>query len=253
MRMHVLSGGRLRMKKSIFYPDAGRDDLLDVPVSCILLRHAQGNVLFDTGCHPTIAENAELRWGSLAKFMTPVMPPGEHVLNGLKAVGLKPEDIDVVVCSHLHTDHCGCNEFFTKSTIIAHARELEAAQASGSVNSGYFVADWRNDIPMKLVEQEEDIFGDGKLTLVNLPGHTPGTIGALVKLNQSGEFLLTSDAVSVRANLDADYAPRNTWNAEQCLKSFAKVRDFEKAGATVICSHDEAQWKSLRKGTDAYN
>lgn len=253
MKMHILSGGRLRMKKSIYYPDAGRDDLLDLPVSCFLLRHRQGNVLFDTGCHPTIAENAEARWGGLAKFMTPVMPPGEHVLTGLKAVGLGPEDIDIVVCSHFHTDHCGCNEFFRKSTIIVHARELEAAQAPGSVNSGYFAADWKNDIPLKIVEHEEDIFGDGKLTLVNLPGHTPGTIGALVKLDRSGEFLLTSDAVSVRANLDTDHAPRNTWNTEKFLQSLAKVRALEKAGATVICSHDEAQSNSLRKGADAYD
>lgn len=253
MKMHVLSGGRLRMKKSVYYPDAGRDDLLDLPVSCILLRHAQRNVLFDTGCHPSIAENAEDRWGSLAKFMTPVMPPGENVLTGLKAAGLGPDDIDVVVCSHFHTDHCGCNEFFRKSTIIVHGRELEAAQAPGSVNSGYFVADWKNDIPLKIVEHEEDIFGDGKLTLVNLPGHMPGTIGVLVKLARSGEFLLASDAVSVRANLDTNHAPRNTWNAEQCLQSFAKVRALEKAGATVICSHDEAQWNTLRKGIDAYD
>jgi len=55
MKMHVLSGGRLRMKKAIYYPDAGREETVDLPVSCILMRHAQGNVLFDTGCHPTIA------------------------------------------------------------------------------------------------------------------------------------------------------------------------------------------------------
>lgn len=239
------------MKKSIYYSDAGRDDTLELPVSCILLRHAQGNVLFDTGCHPTIAENAEARWGGVAKYMTPIMPPGDHVLSGLKAVGLGPNDIDIVVCSHLHTDHCGCNEFFKKSTIMVHARELEAAQAPDV--KGYFSADWKNDIPLKIIEREHDIFGDGKITLIELPGHTPGTVGALVKLDRSGEFLLTSDAVSVRANLDKDEAPKNTWNVDLCLKSFAEVRRLEKAGATVICSHDEAQWKMLRKGIEAYD
>ena len=87
MKMHVLSGGRLRMKKSIYFPDADRSEMLELPVSCMLLRHKQGNVLFDTGCHPSIAENPEARWGGLAKFMVPIMPPGEHVLGGLKAVG----------------------------------------------------------------------------------------------------------------------------------------------------------------------
>lgn len=253
MKMHILSGGRLRMKKSIYYPDAARDDMLELPVSCILLRHAQGNVLFDTGCHPTIAENAEARWGGLAKYMTPIMPPDDNVLTGLKAIGLGPDDIDVVVCSHLHTDHCGCNEFFKKSTIVVHARELKAAQAPDAVNEGYFAADWKNDIPLKVIEREDDIFGDGRINLIELPGHTPGTIGALVKLDRSGEFLLTSDAVSVRANLDKDEAPKNTWDVDLCLKSFAEVRRLEKAGATVICSHDEAQWKTLRKGLESYD
>lgn len=253
MKMHILSGGRLRMKKSIYYPDAGRDDLLELPVSCILLRHAQGNVLFDTGCHPTISENAEARWGGLAKYMTPIMPPGDHVLSGLKAVGLGPDDIDVVVCSHLHTDHCGCNEFFKKSTIIVHARELKAAQASDAGKMGYFSADWKNDIPLKIIEREHDVFGDGRITLIELPGHTPGTVGALVSLDRSGKFLLTSDAVSVRANLDRDETPKNTWDVDLCLKSFAEVRRIEKNGATVICSHDEAQWKTLRKGIESYD
>ncbi|MBN9582435.1 MAG: N-acyl homoserine lactonase family protein [Afipia sp.] len=252
MKMHILSGGRLRMRKSIYFPDADRSETIELPVSCILMRHKQGNVLFDTGCHPTISENPEPRWGGLAKFMTPIMAAGDHVLNGLKALALEPDDIDVVVCSHLHTDHCGCNDFFKKSTIVVHARELEAAKAPEAVNSGYFPADWDHPIPMKLIDQQTDLFGDGRIVLVPLPGHTPGTIGALVRLDRSGEFLLTSDAVSVRANLDDDVVPKNTWNAEQCLQSFAEVRRIEKGGATVICSHDSAQWDALKKGLDAY-
>ena len=252
MKMHVLSGGRLRMKKSIYFPDADRSEMLDLPVSCMLMRHAQGNVLFDTGCHPAIAENAEARWGSLAKFMVPAMPPGDHVLSGLKAVGLGPDDIDVVVCSHLHTDHCGCNEFFKKATIFVHARELEAAKKPEAANSGYFSADWDHPIPMKMFETQTDIFGDSKIVLIPLVGHSPGTTGALIKLDKSGEFLLTSDAASVRANLDNDIVPRNTWNPELFLKSFAEIRRIEAGGATVICSHDSAQWDSLRKGLDAY-
>lgn len=250
MKMHVLSGGKLRMRRSIYFPDAGRDETIELPVSCLLMRHKQGNVLFDTGCHPSIAENPEARWGSVAKYMTPIMPPGDNVLTGLKAVGLGPDDIDVVVCSHLHTDHCGCNEFFRKSTIVVHARELDAARAPDA--AGYFAADWDHPIPMKTIDGQFDLFGDGTIVLVPLPGHTPGTVGALVKLDRSGEFLLTSDAVSIRENLDKNIVPKNTKNAEEFLNSFEEIRRIEKAGATVICSHDEAQWNSLRKGMDAY-
>ena len=54
MKMHILSGGRVRVRKRIYLPDAPHGETLDVPVSSILLRHAQGNVLFDTGCHPDV-------------------------------------------------------------------------------------------------------------------------------------------------------------------------------------------------------
>jgi glyoxylase-like metal-dependent hydrolase (beta-lactamase superfamily II) len=185
--------------------------------------------------------------------MVPIMPPGEHVLGGLKAVGLGPDDIDVVVCSHLHTDHCGCNEFFKKSTIVVHARELEAAKAPDAINSGYFPADWDQPIPMKVIEGQTDLFGDGRITLLPLHGHSRGTIGALVALDKSGEFLLTSDALSIRANLDREIVPRNTWNVEQFLESFAEIQRIEAGGAAIICSHDSAQWDTLRKGQDAYD
>ena len=55
MKMHALSGGRVRMRKSVYVPDADRSETIELPVSCFLLRHPQGNVLFDTGCHPSVA------------------------------------------------------------------------------------------------------------------------------------------------------------------------------------------------------
>ena len=61
MRMHVLSGGRLRMLKHIYLPDAEPTETIDLSVACFLFRHPQGNVLFDTGCHPMVAENREER------------------------------------------------------------------------------------------------------------------------------------------------------------------------------------------------
>ena len=104
MKMHVLSGGRLRMRKSIYLPEAGREETIELPVLSVLLRHAQGNVLFDTGCHPCVAEDAATRWGAMTKFITPIMGPNDNVLAGLSGLGLGAEDIDVVVNSHLHPD-----------------------------------------------------------------------------------------------------------------------------------------------------
>jgi glyoxylase-like metal-dependent hydrolase (beta-lactamase superfamily II) len=252
MKLQFVSAGRLRLKKSIYDKSADRNETFEAPVSSALIRHRQGNVLFDSGCHPSVVEHGEERWGSLLKVMTPVMSAQDTLLPNLTCVGINADDIDVVVNSHFHPDHCGCNQFFRRATIMAHTREIEAAKAPTAEMAGYLRADWDHNQPTDAVAGERDVFGDGKLVLIPLPGHTPGTMGAQVNLDRDGSFLLVSDAVSLRANLDADTAPRNTWNADALLKSYAEIRRIEQAGATVICGHDDAQWQSLRKGAAAY-
>ena len=65
MKMHILPGGIVRMRRAVFIPDADRSEMIDLPVSCVLLRHPQVNVLFDTGCHPDVATDPQARWGAL--------------------------------------------------------------------------------------------------------------------------------------------------------------------------------------------
>src|SRR5262244_2832644 len=226
MKMHLLSGGRLRLRKSIYFPDANRSETIDVPVSCALLRHRRGNVLFDTGCHPSVPDDPKARWGDLAKVMAPIMPKGDNVV--LAGIGLQCDDIDIVVCSHLHPDHCGCNTLFKRASFIIHKKEIEAARGPDAKIAGYLAGEWEQSAPTEELDGERDLFGDGRIVLIPLPGHTPGTTGALVALDRCGKFLLASDAVSLRASLDRDIVPRNTWNAEMFLSSLAEIRRLEK-------------------------
>jgi CO/xanthine dehydrogenase Mo-binding subunit len=69
-------------------------------------------------------------------------------------------------------------------------------------------------MPIDAVEGQRDLYGDDRVVLIPLPGHTPGTIGALVNLDRSGAFLLASDSISLRANYDRNVIPRNTWSSE---------------------------------------
>jgi glyoxylase-like metal-dependent hydrolase (beta-lactamase superfamily II) len=240
------------MKKNVYVPVAGKDELVDLPVMCFLLRHPQGNVLFDTGCHPTIAETPEERWGGMAKFMVPLHGRRENVVDELGALGIRPEDIDVVVNSHLHTDHCGCNAFFTRATFVVHAAEVATAEAPDAGKTGYVAADWQLPMPIDAIDAQRDLFGDGRIVLVPVPGHTPGSTGALVALDRSGAFFLASDAVALADILAHDYQARNNWNQEEALRSMAEIRRIAAQGATVIYGHDLAQWDGLRKGEDAY-
>jgi glyoxylase-like metal-dependent hydrolase (beta-lactamase superfamily II) len=251
MKMHCLSGGRVRMRKSVYVPDADRSEMIEMPVSSMLLRHPRGNVLFDTGCHPSVPDNPA-HWQGMEKFMTPIMPPGDNVLTGLSCVGRTPDDIDVVVCSHLHPDHCGCNAFFKRATVMVHEKEIVAARKPDAVPMGYLATEWDFGAFDQLTG-ERDVFGDGRIVLIELPGHTPGSIGALVALEKCGTFLLAADTVSLRVTLDRNVAPRNTQDPQALAKSWEEVRRIEARGATVLCGHDAAQWDTLRKGADFYD
>ncbi len=251
MKMHCLSGGRVRMRKSVYVPDADRSEMIEMPVSSMLLRHPRGNVLFDTGCHPAVPDNPA-HWQGMEKFMTPIMPPGDNVLTGLTCVGLTPDDIDVVVCSHLHPDHCGCNAFFKRATVMVHEKEIVVARKPDAVPMGYLATEWDFGAFDRLSGQR-DLFGDGRIVLIELPGHTPGSIGALVALEKCGTFLLAADTVSLRVTLDRNVAPRNTQDAQALTRSWEEIRRIEARGVTVLCGHDAAQWDTLRKGADFYD
>ena len=49
------------MLRHIYLPGARPEETMDLPIACFLFRHPQGNVLFDTGCDPMVAEKPEER------------------------------------------------------------------------------------------------------------------------------------------------------------------------------------------------
>jgi glyoxylase-like metal-dependent hydrolase (beta-lactamase superfamily II) len=253
MKMHFLSGGRLRMRARTYYPGADREAMFELPVSCTLLRHAQGNVLFDSGCHPGVVDDAAGHWGALAVRMEPLHGATDNVVAQLALAGVAADDIDAVICSHLHTDHCGCNSFFPRASVIVHAAELAAARADTDAANGYYAADWDTGQRFDELTGARDVFGDGALTLLPLPGHSPGMTVAHVVLPRDGAFVLASDAVPVAVNLDQRFAPRNSWNMELTLAGFAEIARLQADGARVIYGHDDAQWQGLRKGAEWYD
>lgn len=161
--------------------------------------------------------------------------------------------MDLVVCSHLHMDHCGANEFFRRATCVVHARELATARDPASEGRGYFRADWDHPTRWREVDGETDLLGDGRVVLIPAPGHTPGTMMAALALDSTGTVLLASDAMYTRENLDEELAPRQSWDREAWHRSAAEIRRWRDRGTLVVYGHDREQWETLRKGPDAYD
>jgi glyoxylase-like metal-dependent hydrolase (beta-lactamase superfamily II) len=185
--------------------------------------------------------------------MVPIFQAQDTLPDQLATLGLSGDDIDVVVNSHFHPDHCGCNEYFRKATVVCHRRELEAARAGDADQLGYQRADWDHAQQFQPIDGTHDLFGDSRITLIPAPGHTPGCLVAHVQLEHCGNFLLASDTVPMRVHLEQDELPRNTWNNELAAQSIGEIRHIERGGATVVFGHDAEQWQALRKGGDAYD
>ncbi|WP_037082878.1 N-acyl homoserine lactonase family protein [Neorhizobium vignae] len=252
MKMHFLQGGRLRMRRSIYIAGAAKEETIDLPVHATLMRHAQGNVLFDSGCNPEAAIDPQGRWGGLSRVMTPVFTPEQTVVSQLETIGLQPDDIDVVICSHLHPDHCGCNSYFRTATILCHEAEVAAAKTEGAENLGYLRAEWEQEQGFQTFDTEHDVFGDGRIVVLPMPGHTPGMSVARVELEKDGAFVLASDAAPLQVNIDTATAPKNTWNMDLAVTSLGRLKAFRDGGDTIICGHDDAQWQGLRKCSEFY-
>lgn len=210
-------------------------------------------MLFDTGWHTTVAENPEERWGNLARSVVPIMGGKENVVNELSRINLTPADIDVVVNSHQQFDHCGCNEFFVQATVYVHEGEFEQARRPGMEKMGCFSADWEHSMSMIEIAGEVDLFDDGRIVLLPLPGHTPGLTGVLACLPASGAYLLASDAAALRERLDREITPKNTWNRDVHTTSQAEIKRIEKSGAVVVCGHDFSQWSAFRTAEEYYD
>ena len=71
MKLFFLNAGQIEIKKKIFIPQTISDDKFLLPVISTLIQYKNLNILFDTGCHPSVETNAENRWGGLSKIMKP--------------------------------------------------------------------------------------------------------------------------------------------------------------------------------------
>jgi glyoxylase-like metal-dependent hydrolase (beta-lactamase superfamily II) len=240
------------MRRSIYVPGAAKEETIELPVHATLMRHAQGNVLFDSGCNPQAAVDPQARWGGIAKVMAPIFMPEQTVVRQLETLGLNPDDIDVVICSHLHPDHCGCNEYFGRATILCHEAEVAAAKAEGAENQGYLKQEWDQPHGFQTFGAEHDVFGDGRIVLLPMAGHTPGMTAARISLDRDGIFILASDAAPLQTNIDTGMPPKNTWNMDLASSALVRLKALKNEGATVVSGHDDAQWQSLRKGPEFY-
>ena len=243
----ALTSGQLQLDRASMLDDLPAGQPWTVPVMSFLVVHPRGRLLFDTGVHCRTRVDPIGRMGpERAKRLVDRSKDGEDVVPQLALLGLGPDDVRYVANSHLHFDHCGGNEFFSRSTFLVQKAEMEAARRPGFV-PGYDPSplDFDHLLDYQLIDGEHDVWGDGRVILFPTYGHTPGHQSLRVRVGKGTELVCAADACYTRENMDRDVLPRILWNAPVMRESLAALRRLrDQSGATMFYGHDPEQWRA---------
>lgn len=215
-----------------------------IPVPWYFVEAGDRGIVIDGGMAAECARDAARHWGAAAVAeYEPVITPDEACRPALAAAGIAPERVTHVVQSHLHNDHTGAVGRFPGAVHIVHRAELAYARAPlPEDRTAYAPADilrpgvvWRElDGPIGSLF---DLFGDGSVTLIATPGHSPGHLSVLVRPSGTRPVLLTIDAAYTRRHFEAEAVGALMPNAE-ALASLAILREIARnTGADVVFGH----------------
>jgi N-acyl homoserine lactone hydrolase len=252
MKLYVLFLGEASIDKgAVISPGVDDGKRVNIPIPAYLLQTDDGkNVVIDTGMHINHIEDPEytFRGQEFSKVLLPVMQPEDSIVNRLAELDLTPGDIDIVINTHLHFDHCGNNELFPNSRFVVQRRHYEVAREHPAFPSKYF------DIPglnYDLIDGELEILPG--VTAILTPGHAPWHQSLLLNLGQDGNILLCSDAIYCQDNLDYD-AWGGQMEPDVARESAQKLLKIAaETNALLVYGHDTEQWKTLRRVPSFYS
>jgi N-acyl homoserine lactone hydrolase len=225
---------------------AGSEGQITFPIPSYVIEHPEGLVVFDTGFSSAVHANLESYYPAEAlKPVTFHFGPDEEITAQMRRAGFNPDDVELVINSHLHYDHCGGNIQFPRARIMMQRAELDSASSAPEDSGGYRKVDFLTGQQMELLDGAHDVFGDGTLTLFPTPGHTAGHQSLRVE-HESGVAVLAGDACYMAETLLSDDAlpsPSLTYDAEAFMRSLAQLRELAESGAKVFVGHDPEFWE----------
>ena len=243
-------GRSLANDESVWTPGENVGRSVEFSSTCWLIKHGSGWLLWDTGV-PEVALNDPRGWSTLPKLI--VYHLDRTLTDQLAEIGLKPRDIARVAISHTHGDHIGNVGLFPDSTILMQQAEYSWIHShNGSnenVNQLMALARKLLGTPknLQLIDGDTDVFGDGSVTLISTPGHTPGSQSLLVRLKNSGFIILSGDVVHSEENFEKNIVPSLNTNKAESMASMEKIRRVIAIyKATLFINHDKRQTDKLK-------
>jgi N-acyl homoserine lactone hydrolase len=236
--------------ESVWTPGQNVGRTIQFSSTCWLIKHGNVWLLWDTGV-PQSTLNDPRGWSTLPKLI--VYHLDRSLTDQLAQIGLKPSDVGLVAISHTHGDHIGNMALFANSTVMMQRAEYKwiysADGPNNNVNQLMALARKLLGTPKKLdlIDGDRDVFGDGSVTLLSTPGHTPGHQSLLIHLRNSGFIVLSGDVVHLEENFQKDIVPSLNTDKAQSIASMERVRQLMKTyKAKLFINHDKAQTDTLK-------
>jgi len=241
LQMWRLDCGEIRVTNLDVFSDTysyvGREKTLTD--SCYLIRNGNRYLLWDTGLPGALAGQPE---GGQEPFRISLRT---RIRDQLRRMGVRPEQISFVGISHHHFDHTGQAADFPGATLLIGDEDWEAIRTDPR-QAALFRPWVEGGARREAIARDHDVFGDGSVVMLDMPGHTAGHHGLLVRLPQTGPVLLTGDLFHFQENMNNRGVPGFNVDRADTLASFDRFREIARSlGATIIIQHEPADIAKL--------
>lgn len=200
---------------------------------CYLIRNGADYLLWDAGLPRDYLGNDDPEGGWTSALSV-------TIAQQLETLGVAKTEIDFFAPSHFHGDHIGQAAEVDHATLLMSEADVGWLKARPPGNAKRRLAPWFDgDAPLTTFRGDHDVFGDGSVTILATPGHTPGHSSLLVRLPQTGAVLLTGDLFHFRRELAMENVSR--WNTSRA-DTLASIKRFHAIVAAldplVIVQHE---------------
>ena len=159
--------------------------------------------------------------------------------NALSAAGVDPRDVEWVILTHLHWDHAGNCDLFPEAGVLVQESELRYAIAPGRFfRRAYLSPESGWPVPPYVVPNLVTVRGEHEVapgvTVVPVPGHTPGSQAVIVRTTM-GSLVIAGDAVMTYENLEEDNPPGFHVDVDASMDSLDLLKS---RSLQILPSHD---------------
>lgn len=207
---------------------------------CYLVRNGEQYLLWDAGLPRDYLGNTTPNQGWTSSIRV-------TIADQLGDIGLDADDIDFIGISHFHGDHIGQASEFADATLLIGKGDAEWIRENPPGNARRRLAPWFEEgAAMEEVAGDHDVFGDGSVTILATPGHTPGHGSLLVRLPETGPVLISGDLFHFASEIGMRNVSR--WNTSR-TETLASIERFtaiiENIEPVVIVQHDPEDMSKL--------